>query len=257
MLITTREAAIAKIVGASSYDLDTMTPDQARAPVEGRLGQNLGEVERHHALALAKAVGYLPLAMELAAAQAVDGISWTELREDLETEVVRLEALDLCEEPGIDEYARKRFSLLGSFYLSLRRLSEQKRRDFAWLGVLPEDVTLNSTMASTLWSTDERSARMTLRSFRDKALLLTGSLLADGTQTFRLHDLMHDLARRLLVAPLQPNCHLRPGLGLTLARAHADLISRYRALVAEGSWHTLPVDHYIHVRVPGILSRLA
>src|SRR5205823_5896047 len=127
---------IAKAVGATRYDLDSMTMEQAMALLTGRLRRTLEGMERCQARVLAEAVGCLPLALELAAAQLVDGIPWDTLLEGLEAEVARLEALDLSEEQVADEAVRKRLSLLGSFYLSLRRLPEPKRREFAWLGVL-------------------------------------------------------------------------------------------------------------------------
>ena len=204
VLITTREAAIAKGLGAAHYDLDIMTPEQALDLLAKRLGRGLEGAERNQALALADAVGYLPLALELAAAQVAGGVLWSELLEDLHAEVARLEALEITDDEVSEEATRKRLSLLGSLHLSLRRLSESRRRDFAWLGVLPEDVTLTPAMTATLWETDERSARMTLRSLRDKALLLPGTPQPNGTPTYRLHDLLHDLARRLLTAPSGP-----------------------------------------------------
>jgi hypothetical protein len=247
VLVTTREATIAKATGAALYDLDVMTPEQSLALLAGRLGRVLAETERDRALALADAMGYLPLALELAAAQVADGISWNELLGDLRAEVARLETLELSEDGTIPEAMLKRLSLLGSFSLSLRRLSEPRRRDFAWLGVLPEDVTLIPTMAATLWETDERAARTTLRHLRDKALLLLGTPLPDGTPTYRLHDLLHDLARRLLTAPSKPSRSDEwAGLGLTLPDAHTALLGRYRARTRDGFWHTLPDDGYLH-----------
>ena len=125
-----------------------------------------------------------------------------------------------------------------------------RRRDFAWLGVLPEDVTLTPAMTATLWETDERSARTTLRSLWDKALLLPGALQPNGTPTYRLHDLLHDLARRLLTTPSGPTRpDDLPGLGLTLREAHGRLLERYRARTRGGLWHTLPDDGYIHAHL--------
>ncbi|MCP4534128.1 MAG: hypothetical protein GY831_23250, partial [Delftia sp.] len=170
-LVTTREGLIARAVGATLYDLDVMTPDQALALLAARLGRDLaGEAGRASALALAEAVGYLPLALELAAAQVADDVPWAELLEDLRQEIARLESLDdLAADQVRDEGLRKRLSLHASFQISLRRLSDERRAHFAWLGVLPEDVSLPPAMASTLW--DTRDARRTLRYLQDKALL--------------------------------------------------------------------------------------
>jgi hypothetical protein len=250
-LVTTREALIARAVGATLYDLDVMTPQQALALLEGQLRRRLEGEERDAAGELARTVGYLPLALELAAAQVADGVPWAELADDLRAEVARLEALEPpgAEEAG-DEVTRKRLSLLASFALSLRRLPQERRRDFAWLGVLPEDVLLTPAMMATVWESDPRQARDTLRYLRDKALLLPGAPLPDGTPTFRLHDLLHDLARRLLTTPPEPpRAGDLPGLGQTLPQAHAALLARYRMRTENGQWHTLPDDGYIHAHL--------
>jgi hypothetical protein len=245
VLITTRDALIARAVGAALYDLDIMTPQQALALLAGRLGRSLGESEHSLALELGRAAGYLPLALELAAAQVAEGVPWLDLIADLTAEVARLRSL---ENPGVpeidDEATQKRLSLIGSFYLGLRRLEEERRRRFAWLGVLPEDASLTPAMGATLWETDERSAQETLRYFRDKALLLPG---AGSPVAYRLHDLVHDLARSLLTGPAETGTTGElPGLGLALPQAHASLLARYRARTKGGSWHTVSPDGYIH-----------
>src|SRR5207237_1105145 len=68
-VITTRDALIAEGVRAARYDLEVMTPDQALELLGRRIGSPVEGPDRAQALALAEAVGYLPLALELAAAQ--------------------------------------------------------------------------------------------------------------------------------------------------------------------------------------------
>ncbi|NET49613.1 MAG: hypothetical protein F6K09_13015, partial [Merismopedia sp. SIO2A8] len=247
VLVTTREALI---VGAIRYDLDVMKPEQAIALLEQWRG-NLTRAERKQAQALASTVGYLPLALELAAAHVADGISWSELLTDLRREIAILETLDL---PGAEdignETLRKKYSLLASFNLSLKRLAPEYLHRFAWLGVLPEDAFITPKMAVTLWEVNQRQTLRSLRYLRSKALLLPAASLADGTQSYRLHDLLHDLARRLLTvttAPTQENN--LTGLGLTMPQAHAALLERYRAKTENGLWHTLPDDGYIHAHL--------
>ncbi len=206
-------------------------------------------MEQKQAQALAKTVSYLPLALELAAAQITDGLSWSELLSDLQREIVILETLDLAGAQEVNsESQRKRYSLLALFHLSLRRLDSEQLQKFAWLGVLPEDVTITPALAVTLWELSHQQARDTLSYFKSKALLLPGTSLADGTQTYRLHDLLHDLARRLLTAgAASAKEDNLPGLGLTLPEAHAILLKRYQAKTTQGLWHTLPDDGYIHL----------
>jgi hypothetical protein len=254
VLVTTREAAI---IGATCYDLDVMTPQQSLVLLEQCIGGQLSSSEQKQAKALAKTVGHLPLALELAAAQVTDGLSWSELLSDLQREIAILETLDL---PGAQEVSsesqRKRYSLLASFHFSLRRLDSQKLQKFAWLGVLPEDVTITPALAVTLWELNQRQARDTLRYFKSKALLLPGTPVADGTQTYRLHDLLHDMARRLLTAgAASAKEDNLPGLGLTLPEAHAILLKRYQTKTTQGLWHTLPDDSYIHTHLTWHLAQ--
>jgi hypothetical protein len=84
------------IVGASHYDLDVMTKSEALKLLESQAqARPLTQGEKQQAELLANTVGYLPLALELAAAQIANGITFSELLEDLKAEIARLEALDL------------------------------------------------------------------------------------------------------------------------------------------------------------------
>ncbi|NEP35499.1 MAG: hypothetical protein F6K38_29975 [Moorea sp. SIO3B2] len=244
VLVTTREA---QIVGATPYNLDVMSSSQALALLEKRGGSKLKGSDRKQAQALATTVGYLPLALELAAAQIADGISWQELLTDLQQEIAWLETLDL---PGaeeiIDEKLRKQHSLVASFNLSLRRLPPGKFKQFAWFGVLPEDVSITPALGTTLWDVGAREARKTLQYFKSKALLLSGKS-TNETPTYQLHDLVHDMARRLLTAQGATGGEgSLPGLGLTWPQAHGQLLERYRQKIQNGLWHTLPDDGYSH-----------
>ena len=78
VLITTRDATIALKLGAHLHALDVMTEAQALALFEGRLRRPLGG-DQGLASALARELGFLPLALELAAAQIDAGHSWKEL----------------------------------------------------------------------------------------------------------------------------------------------------------------------------------
>ncbi|WP_293042879.1 hypothetical protein [Moorena sp. SIO1F2] len=143
-------------------------------------------------------MGYLPLGLELAAAQVRDGFSWEELLDELQAEIADLEALDRLEaEEEPSDAKRKNYSLVASFNLSLKRLSAERLKKFAWLGVLPEDVTITETMATTLWNCNSVKAKKTLIYLKQKALLLPGVSSTQKTN-YRLHDLLHDLARNLL-----------------------------------------------------------
>ncbi|WP_353814121.1 NB-ARC domain-containing protein [Moorena sp. SIO3A2] len=233
VLVTTREAPVK---GAIPYNLDVMTLNQSLELLTGCFNNKLTNQELEYAKTLAKTVGYLPLGLELAAAQIGDGFSWEELLDELQAEIADLEALDRWsaeEEPS--DAKRKNYSLVASFNLSLKRLSPERLKKFAWLGVLPEDVTITETMATTLWNCNSFKAKKTLRYLRQKALLLPGVSSTQETN-YRLHDLLHDLARNLL----------QPELTLSITEAHQQLLERYQTKTEKGLWHTLPDDGYIY-----------
>ncbi|MEM9805714.1 MAG: NB-ARC domain-containing protein, partial [Cyanobacteria bacterium P01_D01_bin.56] len=244
VLVTTREARIPE---AHRYDLDVMTADQALELMTQKLAGKLTEANRDKALAFAERVGYLPLALELAAAQIEEGVLWSELLEDLQDEVARLETLDIYGHEEIpDDAKRRKYSLLACFNLSLKQLAPEQLQQFAWLGVVPEDVSLTQEMAETLWQVTSRQARAILRTFRAKALVLQGAQLAEDKPSYRMHDLMHDLAQRLLVSSTEPECNGElPGLGLTKPQAHGLLLKRYQKKTDNGAWHNRTDDGYI------------
>lgn len=248
VLITTREARIPQ---AEGYSLDVMSPDQALELITNMLSTPLSEEEQVQAQTFAKRVGYLPLALELTASQIADGVTWTELLEDFQAEVAHLETLDLYSADDIiDDAQRRKYSLTACFRLSLKQLSPEQLQQFAWLGVVPEDVTLTQEMATTLWQVSPRDAGTILRFLSSKALLLQGMRRSCQRPSYRMHDLMHDLAQKLLTNPQHPKqAGELPGLGLTRAEAHSQLIVRYHHKTEQDLWHTLPDDGYIHAQL--------
>ena len=121
------------------------------------------------------------------------------------------------------------------------------------LGLLPEDAVIAAPMAATLWEVEEAEADGLLEILWSESLLLPGAPVRFDERplhAYRLHDLLHDLARRLLTAPSGPTRpDDLPGLGLTLREAHGRLLERYRARTRGGLWHTLPDDGYIHAHL--------
>ncbi|EGJ30890.1 NB-ARC domain protein [Moorena producens 3L] len=226
VLVTTREAPVK---GAIRYDLDVMTLNQSLELLTACFNNELTNQELDYAKILAKTVGYLPLALELAAAQVRDGFSWEELLDELQAEIADLEALDRWEaEEEPSDAKRKNYSLVASFNLSLKRLSPERLQKFAWLGVLPEDVTITETMATTLWECNSVEAKDNLKYLRQKALLLPGVSSTEKTN-YRLHDLLHDLALNLLTRSATPEqASQLPGLGLSIPEAHQQLLERYQ-----------------------------
>ena len=79
VLVTTRSA---KIVDAQRYNLERMTAQEALEMLTKLLVNPLKPNEQEQALAFAKHVGYLPLALEYGASQLNDGMSWNDLLDD-------------------------------------------------------------------------------------------------------------------------------------------------------------------------------
>jgi hypothetical protein len=242
VLVTTREA---HVQDAERIDMEVMSEAEALELLLSKAQvKSLTAEEEQQAKQLIGAVGGLPLAVDLAGAQIADGLSWDELLRDLEAEIAYLESLDRPNADGVrDEKTRKRLSLKASLNLSLKILTADQLQQFAWLGVLPEDVSIQPDMAATLWSIPLRQAKAILRNFRAKALLLSGVQGVGQEVSYRIHDLMHDLARGLLTGEGEKDI---PGLALKWQDAHGILLDRYRQQAKDNQWHTLPNDGYIY-----------
>ncbi|MEO0375263.1 MAG: NB-ARC domain-containing protein, partial [Cyanobacteria bacterium P01_A01_bin.17] len=232
LLVTTREAVIPG--KPARHDLDVIDPEQALQLVKNTLDQELLEEELADVEALAKSVGYLPLALELLAAQRNSGQPWARLRQAFEQEYNRrFKILQQINAQGQGQTEKIRhLSLEVSFSLSLQRLKETHPEYydyFLWFGVLPDDVLIIENMAATLWDCDPFDAGYALATLRARALLQDGKTQGD-TLSYRLHDLMHDYARKLLTTDREvvfaEPCTL-PGLGLTLEAAQQEFLQRY------------------------------
>jgi hypothetical protein len=246
-LLTTRRLYVATDVDAHPFSLDVMTLGEARSLFENRLGRSLEGNELAQALELARTVGYLPLALNLAATRVGNGaISWGDLTQALGQEVARLEALD-----GGRRLLREQSGLKASLNLSLGWLQSRSPdlwERYAWFGVLPEAAVIAAPMAATLWGLTEADAADYLELFQKESLLLSAGCISVGQRDYpgyRLHDLFHDMTRRILVLSAPE------GLGLTIVQAHERLLAGYRAKeeVRSGAWSSLKDDGYIHERL--------
>ena len=247
-LLTTRFPQLADDpeIRAKDFPLDEMSVDQAAELINFELGRELSEAEQLDAEHLCEIVGGHPLALVLATACIKEGRPWKTLLGDLATEIDRLGALeetddDFIAEPVVSEARKRKTSVRASLLLSVRNLSRPRQQLFAWLGVVAEEATITPRMAATLWSEEEETARGHLRTLNG-----AGLLSAKGDD-YRIHDLMHDLARELLTSPeAAARAGDIPGFGLTLQDAHRRLLGSYRNQTTHGLWHTLPDDGYIH-----------
>ncbi|MDZ7955972.1 NB-ARC domain-containing protein, partial [Nostoc sp. DedQUE09] len=236
LLITSRRADVAGM-DADLQQLNLMTPEESLELLSNSLGREIKEVEKQEALRVAETVGYLPIALNLVAARVKWGITWAKLEAALKQEVANLKVL----------YGpRQENSLEATFNLSinaLRDYDEQAWENFIWLGVLPEDVTIAAPMAVTLWdmeSPDEADERLELL-WNDALLQSDSPVFVGGVEWkgYKIHDLLHDVARDQLINP-------PIGMDFNLPGAHSQLLERYRQKTQKNLWHTLPNDGYIH-----------
>ncbi|ELS04510.1 NB-ARC domain-containing protein, partial [Xenococcus sp. PCC 7305] len=244
VIITTRRADVAEEVDAQLYSLDLMNEEQSLTLLARRLGRELAEEEKADAQDLAAAVGYLPIALDLAAARVARGKSWSDLNSALTAEIARLEVLE-----GVRRRSKKETRLEASFNLSLNVLREdfpEAWESFVWLAVLPEDVSIAAPMVATLWQVEVAEAADRLELFWNDALLLPSVPVRIGTEewaSYRVHDLLHDLAIKWLTTKKSP------GLGLAIPEAHDILLERYRNNLDDGNWHKVVDDGYICERL--------
>lgn len=239
VLVTTREARLA---GAEYHELDLMTEEEAISLVRKKLGAGWQDEAETEFKKFAKSLGYLPLALDLATNQVQDGLTWAELRQEFEVErrAVALELLDSTEAlEALDEDAQRQYSLRACFNLSLKRLKPEQLQQFAWLGVLPEDVTLTAAVAAVLWDLSLLRAKKGLIELRRRSFLTDGSATVAGEPIYRVHDLMHDTARGLIEAGTLAGVR-------DLATAHRVFVDRYGPLNYGAKCCGLPKDGYIH-----------
>ncbi len=245
-LVTSRKRDVAEAVGANPRLLGVPSAEQAVDILSKRLTRAIEATELSDARRLANAVGYLPLALELAAVRVGRGETWSNLRAAIEQEVARLEAL-----VGPALGGREEMALIASFNLSLdalRIVDDRAAQNYLRLGVLHDDAALTAQVGATVWETDLPQAAALLELFWNDSLLLRDSdsvACGPAGATYRVHDLLHDWAKRsLLDSPPR-------GLGLTLAQANQRLLSTYRARLPGAeeqptAWHLVPPDGYIH-----------
>jgi len=241
IILTTRLRDIAQEVNAHLCEIGLLTEGQAIALVEARMGRTLAADEADFAQEMVKAVGYLPLAVELLAAQVARGVPWDELVAAFRSEIARLEALEAPRQRRSGES-----KLEACFNLSLDRLRREDVsgwRTFVMLGILPEDTPFDAEIVSNAQDLSRQEAADILGLLYDDALVMrsSASRVKRGTSvpTYRLHDLLYDIARKLLVSPAPA------GLELTLKETHRQLVANYAALLKEGRWSSVPDDGYI------------
>ena len=182
VIVTSRVTQLDSLAHAHRVDLDRMSADEAVALFERIVGNAL---PRDKIIAIARVVDFLPLALDLAAAQ------WREHRQSwtaddvlamLRDERARLDTLQWGD-------GRTR-GIRASIQVSYNRLSEDEQRFFAALGVFAGD-DFDVRAVAFVVTEDEGRTRERLERF------LRLSLVQEGRRAmrYRLHPLLQDYAR--------------------------------------------------------------
>ena len=221
LLVTTRQAEVAKKLDAEVFELSGMAEAEALALFE-RWSGPLPEKDSATARWLAKQVDYLPLALELIGAQIgrVDG--WSEYRS-------RWEAQRLASLKRGRRASGSKDNVLDSLELSVNALPEDDRIAYLQTAAFPQGAIFPSSAAAALWDMSEFDASELLVDLADQALV---SRREHGGKTwFGFHALLQDY----VVAASGPE---------GIAQAHRSLISGYRRQCSNG-WATATDDGYL------------
>lgn len=243
VLLTTRRRNVADGVKAALYEVPAMLEGEALSLFETRLERSMPDGERVQALKVASEVGYVPLALQLAAVRAKRGLAWAKLAQELGTETAGLDALE-----DAHDRIKGEMKLEASLQISLRALraeSEPLWRSFLALSTLFEDVPITGRIAANLWRVPSDTSELWLEALWSEALLLRqGPRNGDSVlpAAYQMHDMIRDLSRTILTRP-GPR-----GLGIPPKQAHRDLLEAYGSH-CDGDWAHLPVDGYIHTHL--------
>lgn len=228
LLITTRQAEVADKLHIRTEPISVMLPDDAIDLFEAWIKRPIVGTDRIQALALAEVVGYLPLALELAGAVVARGASWS-IAHNLF--LVELEATR-----NLSDLSNQMQTILTCLNMSLTRTRvdhDRAWRCFVSLGVLARGAELRDDICAKLWNMSQPSALALLNSLSERAIIQV------NLDHFRLHDLMHDLARILL--------HFKQPFGLAQDQAavHTQLLNAFGEDIGSLDWEQVNVS-YIH-----------
>jgi tetratricopeptide (TPR) repeat protein len=208
LIVTSRTTFTLK--GLKPKKLDTLPSEDAK-----KLLLTIAPRIRNAADAIAKACGYLALALRLAATAIAEraDLDPADYGRKLADESQRLK---LLVEAGLDP------SMEASIGLSYNLLEAEMQTRWRMLGVFPD--SFDTRAAAAVWETGDDDAQGT---FSD---LLKFSMLEwdDSAKRYRLHDLMRDFARRKLTEAE------RDGAALRHARHYLDVISEANKLYLQG-----------------------
>ena len=221
LLVTTRQAEIAKMLDAPVFELEGMAEAEALALFE-RWSGSLAETDSETARWLAKQVDYLPLALELIGAQVGRVNGWSEYR-------TRWEAQRLASLKRGRRASGSKDNLLDSLELSVNALPEADRIAYLQTAAFPPGSAFPASAAAALWDMPEFDAAELLLDLADQALVSRRE--QKGKTWFGFHALLQDY----VVAASGTD---------GVVRAHQSVIAGYRKQWPNG-WATATDDGYL------------
>ena len=225
LLLTTRDAAIVKGIGAREHEVDRLDRPASRR----LLAQTAGIAEESlpaEADAIAEECGDLPLALALAGGM-IEGRAdmWSLVLEALRTADWEQINRDFAGYPYPDVFA--------AIEASVNALGADRER-YLDLAIFPEDVPIPEAALKTLWADlKPLQVRTLVTRFRDRSL---ARLDADNRLT--LHDLQRDFVRKR---------------ASDLPARHVRLVEAYRSQCQNG-WASGPDDGYFFRFLPHHLA---
>ena len=223
LLVTTRNANLITGLGGEIYDLELLSPAQARellaawsqhpelSPPPERSRR---EKRSRRADDIITECGYLPLAIAMIGAMLRDADS----DDDWEDALTLLREAELAEiEQAFPDYEHP--NLFRALHVSVKALEPKLRERYLDFAVFPEDTPIPVKVMATFWSAaglTRMRIKKLLRKFRDRSLLRWAE-----------HDLLslHDLQRD----------YVRSQAGETLPALHQRLLEAYAKTILESS----------------------
>lgn len=182
ILVSSRNQLVG-LPGAAFLVLDTFTPDEALRLLTQMTGEKRVAAEPDAAGELARACGFMPLAVRIAGARLAARPAWP---------VSLLSGKITQERRRLDELEAEDLSVRASVTLSYDSLGEQAQRAFRLLGLLgPHDIA-EWVIAALLCCSD---AAVVVNELVEKSLLTSLGADATGQPRYRLHDLLREYAR--------------------------------------------------------------
>jgi tetratricopeptide (TPR) repeat protein len=182
VLITTRDEGLARLLTEEVVSVDVLSEEESIALIEKVIGKEIVKKEKDLALELVSLLGYLPLAVELAAKLVKQelGKSWGRFQDVVDNLKMDEGRLDL----GLkDKQLRSIFNASYS-----RALDDNTRNLFQWLSIFqPSDMELGAIMG--VWNIQKKDTVKYLNIMRDLSLIQQ-----TGRTLYRFHSLIYDFA---------------------------------------------------------------